>query len=172
MPRIGLVSDSASAEHQDTLQTILQRRGGVLTDLDRLLLHSEPVARGWHALFGALAGECTLAARTREIALLRVGILTRGRFQFHQHRLIALAIGMSEAEIAALQSWSTSELFSQSERAVLAYTDAMTTAVQVPDTVFDALRVHFSTRQLVELTANSAGYNMVTRFMEAFELVP
>ena len=57
-------------------------------------------------------------------------------------------------------------------------------AVQVPDpflknvmmrasyAVFAALRAHFSESEIVELTANIAGYNMVSRFMEALELLP
>jgi alkylhydroperoxidase family enzyme len=38
--------------------------------------------------------------------------------------------------------------------------------------VFAALRAHFNEREIVELTANIAGYNMVSRFMEALELLP
>ena len=57
------------------------------------------------------------------------------------------------------------------ERAVLAYTDAMTRQVQVPDAVFQAARQAMgSDKLLVELTATVAAYNMVSRFLEALQV--
>jgi alkylhydroperoxidase family enzyme len=56
------------------------------------------------------------------------------------------------------------------ERAVLAYADAMTRSVQVPDAVFQAVRPYFQDRELVELTATIAAYNMVSRFLEALQV--
>jgi alkylhydroperoxidase family enzyme len=53
---------------------------------------------------------------------------------------------------------------------VLAYTDAMTLQVQVPTQVFEAMRAHFDARELVELTATVASYNMVSRFLEALQI--
>ncbi|MFO7747514.1 MAG: carboxymuconolactone decarboxylase family protein, partial [Orrella sp.] len=54
--------------------------------------------------------------------------------------------------------------------AVLAYTDAMTKHVHVPDEVAQAVREKFDHRQLVELTATVAAYNMVSRFLEAMAI--
>ena len=48
----------------------------------------------------------------------------------------------------------------------------MTLQVQVPQAVFDAARAHFSDRELVELTATVAAYNMVSRFLEALQIEP
>ena len=61
-------------------------------------------------------------------------------------------------------------MFDARERAVLAYTDAMTRHVQVPEPVFAAVRAEFDDRWLVELTATVAAYNMVSRFLEALQL--
>lgn len=170
--RLTLLDEHSARISTELLKSMVDRRGGTLTRLDRLLIHSEAVSRGWNSMFGALATACALDIRIREIALLRIGILTRARYEFHQHRLIALKAGFSQAEVDALQNWESSDLFDARERAVLAYTDAMTLEVQVPDHIFEALRPYFDERQLVELTANIAGYNMVARFMEALNLEP
>jgi len=77
---------------------------------------------------------------------------------------------MTQAQLDALDDWEPSTLFSPVERAVLAYTDAMTRNIQVADEVFDAVREHFAPRQLVELTATIATYNMVSRFLEALQI--
>ena len=58
----------------------------------------------------------------------------------------------------------------EGERAALAYCDAMTQQVHVPDDVAKAVRDLFPPRQLVELTATIAGYNCVSRVLEALEI--
>jgi alkylhydroperoxidase family enzyme len=173
MPRVKLLDESSARVSADALQTVKRLRGGGLAEIDRLTLHSETVALGWVQMFVGLASGCSISLRLREIALLRVGVLTRARYQSFQHRKIALAkAGMTLAEVDAVANWPGSAHFTDKEQAVLAYTDAMTDKVQVPDAVFAALRAHFNESEIVELTANIAGYSMVARFMEALELLP
>ena len=63
-----------------------------------------------------------------------------------------------------------SPLFDAAERAVLAYTDTMTKEIQVPDELFAEVQKHFDAQELVELTATVAGYNLVSRFLEAMQV--
>lgn len=58
------------------------------------------------------------------------------------------------------------------EARVVAYADAMTREVRVPDELFDALRADFDETELVELTATVAVHNMVSRFLVALEIDP
>jgi alkylhydroperoxidase family enzyme len=54
--------------------------------------------------------------------------------------------------------------------AVLAYVDAMTVSVAVPDAIFERLRQHFNDREVVEITATIAAYNCVSRFLVALDV--
>ena len=63
-------------------------------------------------------------------------------------------------------------VFDETDRAVLAYTDAMTKEIHVSDAVFAALKPHFDERELVELSATIGGYNLVSRFLEATGVPP
>ncbi len=55
--------------------------------------------------------------------------------------------------------------------AVLAYTDAMTLDIRVPDAVFEELKgAGFSEREIVEITATIAAYNCVSRFLVALDV--
>lgn len=173
MPRVPFLDESSAPVSAETLETLKRWRGGKLLEIDRLTIHKDALALGWVQLFAGLAAHCSIGIRIREIALLRVGVLTRARYELHHHRRIARAkASMTEAEIDAVADWQGATCFSEKERAVLAYTDAMTETIQVPKSVFSALRAHFGDGDLVELTANIAGYNMICRFMEALELVP
>lgn len=53
---------------------------------------------------------------------------------------------------------------------LLAYTDAMTLDVQVPDAVFAELKKSFSEREVVEITATISAYNCVSRFLVALDV--
>ena len=77
--------------------------------------------------------------------------------------------GISQEKIAALPNYRTSALFSDTERQVLEYADAMTqTPVEVPEAMFAKLKENFTEVQLVELTANIAWENYRARFDHAF----
>jgi alkylhydroperoxidase family enzyme len=54
--------------------------------------------------------------------------------------------------------------------AVLAYTDYMTLAIEVPDDVFAVLKKEFGEREIIELTATIGTYNCVSRFLVALDV--
>jgi len=87
-----------------------------------------------------------------------------------QHVPFALKAGLTQAQLDALREWRKSALFDEADRAVLEYTEAMTRSIQVSDEVFGAVARHFDARQTVELTATVAGYNLVSRFLEALKV--
>jgi len=170
MARLDFVDEDAPDIDAELLRSVRSRRGGRLLNLDRQLLHSAPLARGWNSLMGAIRGETLLDGALRELVILRVAVLNRAPYEFAQHAPVALAEGLSQAQVDAVQSWQTSALFDACARDVLAYADAMTLQVQVPQALFDALRAHLDERQIVELTATVAAYNMVSRFLEALQI--
>jgi AhpD family alkylhydroperoxidase len=170
LARIDYVDEASPAVDRELLNAIRARRGGSLLNLDRMLLHSAPLARGWNALMGAVRGQTVLDGGLRELVILRIAVLNRAPYEFAQHAPVGLAEGLTQAQLDALAAWEASPLFDARARAVLAYTDAMTLQVQVPDALFDALRARFGERELVELTATVASYNMVSRFLEALRI--
>ena len=59
-------------------------------------------------------------------------------------------------------------MFTPGERAALRYTEEVTlSSVDVPDDVFEELKRHFNTEQIVDLTAIIALENMRARFNRA-----
>ena len=77
--------------------------------------------------------------------------------------------GITSEQIANLQNYRSDFNFSELERLVLEYADAMTkTPVVVPDALFVRLRERFTEAQLVELTSAIAWENYRARFDHAF----
>ena len=77
--------------------------------------------------------------------------------------------GISDQQLLDLAHFETSPAFSELEKLVLRYADAMTnTPVEVPDALFAELRNHLSPQQMVELTSAIAWENYRARFDHAF----
>jgi alkylhydroperoxidase family enzyme len=148
-------------------------RGGRLLNLYRVLLNSPSIADAWQAFNNAIRYHTGLDEQTRELAILRVAQLTGADYQYHIHASqYAPAAGITPQQIAALDGSEHCSLFQPAHRALLAYADAMTQAVEVPDEVFEKVRHYYNESQLVELTVLIAAYNMHTRVGRALRLDP
>lgn len=171
MSRLPFADSDASPEVATLAHRIRTERGGKLLKLYRVLLHSPKVAGAWLNFFTVIRQQCTLEPRIRELVILLIARLNRAQYEFDQHVPFGLRAGLKEDQIAAVADWRAHvEKFDQTELAVMAYAESMTGDIQVPDDVFDAVRRRFSNDEIVELTATIAGYNMVSRFLEALQV--
>jgi AhpD family alkylhydroperoxidase len=74
----------------------------------------------------------------------------------------------SEEKLAALPLYASSALFSERERAAIAYAEAVTdSARRVDDALFARLQQSFNEQEVVELTALVAFQNMSSKFNSA-----
>jgi len=149
---------------------IRKERGGRLFNLYRVLLNNPRIAEGWLALFTAIRQQSELDGRYRELAIMLVAVVNRADYEYVQHVPFALKAGLTQAQLDGLRDRRNCTLFEDADRAVLEYAEVMTRSVQVPDEVFAAVARHFDARQTVELTATIAGYNLVSRFLEALQV--
>ena len=157
------------------MAAIEARRGGALLNLDRMLLWSEPLARGWNVYLRALRQELSLSPFVRELAICVVARLTGAEYEFHHHAPALKKAGATDAQLASLSdpdASATSDLFDDLQRAVIRFAIASTREVQIPNAVFDLLKQHLSPQEMVELTAVTAAYNMVARLLVALQVQP
>lgn len=97
----------------------------------------------------------------RELGQTRAGWAVGSQFVFSQHCKSCRVLGMSEAKIAAIAYWPASDEFTEVERLVLAYTDAL--ALQdgrMHEGLFRALHDHLDEAEILELTYITAMYIM------------
>ncbi|MFL5761385.1 MAG: carboxymuconolactone decarboxylase family protein [Thermomicrobiales bacterium] len=81
------------------------------------------------------------------------------------------AEGISDEKIVALPDYASSPLFTDLERAALAYADAMTvTGREVEDEQFARLRTMLDDDAIVELTATIAWENASSKFNRALRI--
>ncbi len=173
MARVPLIEEADHPELADSIAKIKGARGGRLINIYRLMLHSPALANAWFDLNQAVRYGTEIDGQSRELAVIRVAILNNVEYVQRAHGpAYALKEGLTPEQVTALANWRDSKLFSDQQRALLAYTDAMTRTIEVSGDVFDELRKHFSERQTVELTMLIGAYNMLTRFLQALEVDP
>jgi alkylhydroperoxidase family enzyme len=74
-------------------------------------------------------------------------------------RAMAIRQHLGMEKFNALSQYQTSPLFSDRERAALAYVEQATRQKRVSDTTFETLRKHFSDSEIVEITWLNAVHN-------------
>jgi alkylhydroperoxidase family enzyme len=84
---------------------------------------------------------------------------------------VGRAQGVTDEQLADLSAFEASRWFDGKERAVLRYAEGMTgTPAEVQDEVFEELRKHLTTAQIVELTGSIALENFRSRFNRALKI--
>ena len=94
-------------------------------------------------------------------------------FCLHMHTRDARARGETEQRIYLLDAWRESPLYSERERAALAWTEALTLVSQthVPDDVYEQTKAVFSEEELAKLTLLVVTINAWNRFSIAFRAI-
>lgn len=107
----------------------------------------------------------------RELGQTRAGWARGSQFVFSQHCKSLRGLGVSDEKIAAVPSWTVSDLFSEEERAVLAYADCLVLAGgRVPEAVFDKLKSFLRDLEIIELTYITCLYDMHAVMSRALRL--
>jgi len=168
-PRVPLVQPGTRPELAEVEGRILAERGRVSL-LYQVLLNSGPIASGWERMLTAVRNQTSVPGDLRELIILRVAVLNRAGFEFDAHAPIAEREGVSAAKIQAVKDATLNPVFDAREQRVLTLTDAMTREIEVPDALMAELQQHYDARQLVELVATVAAYNMVSRLLVALNV--
>ncbi|HUA94855.1 MAG TPA: carboxymuconolactone decarboxylase family protein [Acidimicrobiales bacterium] len=95
----------------------------------------------------------------RELALARIGWAVGSAFVYSQHVQALRGLGAPDGQVVDLPAWSVSGAYGPTERAVLAYADALATqGGRVSDGCFGALQAVLGDEEILELTYVGALY--------------
>ncbi len=112
-----------------------------------------------------------LDPKLRELGQTRAGYAVGSQFVFSQHCKASRGVGLSEAQIKAIPHWQVADCYSEIERAVLAYTDAIVLERgRVPDALFETLKRHLSDEEILEFTYVTTTYMMHAIMSRALRL--
>lgn len=145
-------------------------QGRPLLNLLKVMGHCPYIGLNFHRLANSILRGEELSPKLRELAILRVGNLAKAEYEFTKHTVRGKQAGVSQKQIDEISNWATSPVFSEIERAVLAYTDEVAQNITVRDETFATLKCFLTEHQIVELTVVIGCYGMVCRILVALEV--
>jgi AhpD family alkylhydroperoxidase len=105
-----------------------------------------------------------------ELVKLRASQINGCAYCLDMHTTDARAAGETEQRLYVLDAWRETDLYSERERAALAWTEAVTLVTQghVPDDVYVEVSRHFTEPEVIALTLTVIAINGWNRFNIAF----
>ena len=106
-----------------------------------------------------------LPHRLIHLIKLRASIINGCAYCVDMHVKEARKDGLAEQWINLVSVWREAAVYSEKERAVLGWTDAVTLLAQtgIPDADYQALRAHFSDEEITKITIAIGTINMWNR---------
>ncbi|MCW0232648.1 MAG: carboxymuconolactone decarboxylase family protein [Ferrovibrio sp.] len=106
----------------------------------------------------------------RHLVKLRASQINGCAFCIHMHTTDARKHGDSEMRLYMLNAWRESSLYSERERAALAWTEALTLVAQTgaPDADYALVKAQFSDAEQVQLTLLIGAINTWNRLQVGF----
>ena len=125
--------------------------------------------RSWLDFGEGLRGK-GLEESLMELVKIRASQVNGCAFCLHMHTTDARKAGETEERIYLLDAWRESPLYTERERAALAWTEALTkvSETHAPDDDYEALKAHFSESEQVALTLLVVAINGWNRIQVGF----
>src|SRR5215813_7874322 len=116
----------------------------------RLIATAPQLLIPWTDLVSALY-QSTVAARLREIAILRRAACANSQYELHQHGILALSNGLSKEEIALVTSSQPVTTPSGAENLVCRMSEQLEQNATLDEGSFTEARSFLDNRQFIEL---------------------
>jgi len=139
-------------------------------NLHKMTAHSSAAVREFIRIGNRLLYRAELNDRLRELVIIRVSELCGSRYEWVQHVPIALRAGLSKEQLENLKNWRSSDLFTDEDKAVLAFTEEVVNDHQASDATFEAAARFLDYTSLVELTLSIGYWSMVAKFLRTFQV--
>jgi alkylhydroperoxidase family enzyme len=151
----------------DELREMLASRRPL--NIYRMLPWGGPAAAGFLRMGGAILRESELDPKLREIAIIRVGVLSGAGYEVHQHKRVGRSVGLTDAQIDAIEQGDAgSAAFDDLQQRVFRFTDVVVRDVRAPDAMWHDLLERLGGRRMAELVMTIGFYMLVSRFLENF----
>jgi 4-carboxymuconolactone decarboxylase len=136
----------------------------------RMMAGGEGLLKAFVRLGNHLLAKSRIDPILREIAIIRVGVLSKARYEVFQHERIARGLKMTDALIAGIHRGPDDPAFDELQRQVMRFTDDVVHNVRASDETFQPLAARLSVQELQELTVTIGYYMTASRFLENFDV--
>jgi len=137
----------------------LNNTKGVINILATMANYSKLYNR-WRVFGNHVLYKSSLPLREKEILILRTGWLCNSKYEWAQHSLIGMRVGLSEAEILRIKEGPDAEGWSSFESTLLRAADELYVDSFVSDSTWEELAKKYNTQQLLDVVFTVGQYNL------------
>ncbi len=148
---------------------------GRTSNLVRILSNHSPLLARWFLGLVAAVRQPNLGAvsdvRLRNLATIKTSMVNQCNYCATHTSIFGEALGLKQDDLAALKddSYKTSPLFSERDRAAIAWAEAMTlNTANRTGKHWDDMRRLFTDAEIVEISMAAAMFNMINRLNDSF----
>lgn len=164
MPRIPYAHEGQESAQATAVYKDIKKGFGMVPNVVKLLGHSGPATQALGAVLDAYFKGLSLAPAIREAAYLTVARANGCAYCQGHHVPMARQAGLSDAQIAVLgPEGFESALLSEPQRAAVRFAYETTKQVAASDAALDAVKKHFSVKEVAELAFVAAAGNFIQR---------
>ncbi len=160
----------ASAETAPLWDRLEAERKVPTANIFRALANAPALLDAFLSYANAMRDQSRLSPKLRELAILSVGHAAGSEYEIAHHQSHGLKAGLTEAQLADVSDFESSEVFDEVELAVLRLARESTLSVHVSEESWKAASAHLDDQQMVELTLNIAWYNSGVRVMGLLDI--
>ena len=142
---------------------------GVL-NVFKTMAHSPDLMQSWWGMMAVLFARLKLDPRLRELAILRLFQIRHCDYGYAHHVRIGKQNEITDEQLAAMDSYANSDVFSDLDKQVLEYTGAVTKLEERSKKLAAGLREHLSEQEVVELTFCIANWNLMVHLLLPLEI--
>jgi len=156
-----LADDELDAQQRELIGTTEPGPAGSADHIYRTLVRHTGLFRKWLPFAGKLLSG-KLAARQRELLILRTGWRCQAPYEWGQHVLIGRRAGLSDDEIERVKAGPDAAGWSAADATLLTAADELHDTSRLSDGTWAELRGAYDDKQIVEILMVVGHYHMVS----------
>lgn len=127
---------------------------------------------GWLHFAGRLMPFGSLPRRESELVILRVAHRRGSNYEWAHHCRLGAGVGVTQADMAALQEDSVGHRWDDRVATLLSATDSLLDDRDLDDALWERLRTHLDERETVEFLLLVGHYDMLATTLHTLRLQP
>ena len=136
------------------------------------LLSHPALAKAFFTFNFHISKNSTLTKRDSELLILRIGWLRQSEYEYLQHVVLGLRVGLTEEDIARIQEGPEADGWSRVDRALVRAVDELHSVACISDETWEVLKKHYSDQQIMDIIMTVGCYEVAAMVFKSFKLPP
>lgn len=151
----------------DLPEDIKERLSASPLNVSRMMANAPASFKGFQEFAGSILFQSEFDPRKREIAVLRIGHVTKANYEWTHHVRVAKSLGVTDEEVNKIGSENPVTSLDEEGNLLCRVADEISLDVRLSDDALSQILDRYGIRGATELILCCSYFNMVSRFLES-----